>query len=394
MELRRDIWRHLTQAALTEEDLTLEASHLLQMSPTDVRTLAQLHLVLSEEVAELLAQMPRLIRRLSTTTVNEREVSAERLRGSIRWAETFPMRAATGLPHLFVTSPTRRAFETPENELLAFALSTIARFGRLTGWEGSTSKGIGETIRDRITDAVRWSRARALSDLEIHPPTPKTVARVRTGRRRQLYAAALAVIELYQTMIARLDRAAIREAVEEHALATREDPVLLELLCAFEIMKALENQGWKGRQPGLIGGGLIYSAQRGSQDLRLYYQHTPPPLGRDSIYRQVQTDHDFSGVGGLRPDLVMTVSEDGAHPRWILIEVKGVERSVSDSARAAALDLLAYRRAFDPVLQAQPGPYGIAVAWGAELAPNASPAEIALCSPDMLPQALAALTPA
>lgn len=363
------------------------------MSATDVKTLAQLHLVLSEEVASLLNQMPSLIRRLSTTTVQEREASADRIRGSIRWAETFSMRAASGLPHLFVTSPTRRAFETPENELLVFALHAVAHFGRLTGWEDSTSKGIGELIRNRITEATRWSRSRALSDLDVHPPTAKAMARVRAGRRRRTYAAALKVIDLYQAMIARLDRSAIRSAVEDHALATREDPVLLELLCTFEAIRALTGQGWEGRQSGLISGGPILSARRGSQSLRLYYQHTPRQLRHDSIYRQVQADHDFSAIGALRPDLVIAVSEVGEPPRWILIEVKGVERSVQSSARAAALDLLGYRRAFDAVLSSQSGPYGIGVAWGAELEPSPAPEEVALCSPDTLPQALATVLP-
>ncbi len=73
--------------------------------------------------------MPLLIRRLTTTTNTEVEISAERIRGAIRWSETFAQRAATGLPHVFVTAPTRRAFDTPENQTLAFALHAIAEFG-------------------------------------------------------------------------------------------------------------------------------------------------------------------------------------------------------------------------------------------------------------------------
>jgi hypothetical protein len=389
--LRDDIWRYLTQAARSEDEIALEASRLLQMSAADVRTLAQLHFVLSDEAASLLEQMPYLVRRLSTTTVNEREASAERVRGAIRWSETFSMRAASGLPHLFVTSPTRRAFDTPENQLLAFSLAAIARFGRLTGWQDSMSKGVGETVRARVNDATRWSRTRAISDLRTSPPPPKTVARVRAGRRRQLYAAAISLYGRYHAMIARLDRQAVRSAVENHALVTREDPVLLELLCAFTAVEALQKQGWTGRQPGLLSGGEIFSAGRNNQRLRLYYQHTPLGLSTGSLYRQVQNDHSFAAVGGLIPDLVLRVDGGPKGPRWLLIEVKGVKRSVSESARAAASDLLAYRRAFDAVLGLQPGPYGIGVAWGAGLEPSSAQDEMVLCSPDTLPEALAAV---
>src|SRR5690349_596101 len=135
------------------------------MRSSEVRELSQLQFVLSDEVARLLAQMPFLIRRLTTTTVHETEASAERVRGPIRWSETFATRAAAGLPHLYVTAPARRAFQTPENELLVFALEAIARFGRATGWAKSTSAGVGSEVRDRTNNAVRWRQARALLDV-------------------------------------------------------------------------------------------------------------------------------------------------------------------------------------------------------------------------------------
>ncbi len=85
--------------------------------------------------------------------------------------------------------------------------------------------------------------------------------------------------------------------------------------------------------------------------------------------------------------------ELGATTRWLLIEVKGAARSAAsaDNARAAMLDLLAYRRAFAPVLDEQTGPYGLGYAWGRELAPAAE-AELTLCTPDTLSRALELLS--
>lgn len=74
------------------------------------------------------------------------------------------------------------------------------------------------------------------------------------------------------------------------------------------------------------------------------------------------------------------------------MEVKGVERPVEQSARAALLDLLAYRRAFDHVLGQQASVYGLGVAWGAAMQPSVAE-EVALCTPDTIPQALAILLP-
>lgn len=385
--LKEDVWRHLTQAARTDEELALEASRLLQMPTNDVLTLAQLHFVLSDDVGALLAQMPALARRLSTTTVPEREQSAERVRGYIEWSETFAARAAAGLPNLYVTMPTRRAFHTPENQLLVFALDAVARFGRMTGWERSTSSGAGESVRDRVNQATRWRRVRALADIPVQAPADTAVARVRASRRHRTYSSVLAVIDAYRELIARLSRDAIRSAVENHALVTRDDAVLLELLSVFHAMAALTELGWEGQEAQLVGGGKVFSGRRGEHTLNLYYQRAPSALAQGSRYGAIQRAHDFAGVGGLRPDLVAEVRAPSGEVRWLLIEVKGVEGPAAGSARAAILDLLAYRRAFEAVLADQPGIYGIGIAWGEAVRPGPQ-AEVLVCSPDTLKDAL------
>jgi hypothetical protein len=383
--VRQDIWRYLTQAARTDDEVLLYAGALLQMRTRDVRTLAQLHFVLSDAVQRLLAQMPFLIRRLATTTVTETEITADRVRGAIRWSETFAARATSGLPHVFVTAPARRAYDTPENQLLAFALTAIAQFGRRTGWHRSTSPTVGDEVRKRVAGATRWLHTRSLSEIDTRPTGPRVVMRVRAGRSRRSYASVLEVVDLHRNYIARLDRQAVREAIEHHALVTRRDPVLLELLCAFIVLQTLEQLGWPP-QVGLLRAPLLLSSRKDSKRVDLYYQHAPMDLTAASIYRSVQRGHGFAAVGGLIPDMVLRIAQ-GSDVRWLLIEVKGVERSVAESARAAASDLLAYRRAFDPVLSAQPGPYGIGVAWGSDLAPDES-SEVILCTPDTLPRAL------
>src|SRR5262249_884576 len=93
----------------------------------------------------------------------------------------------------------------------------------------------------------------------------------------------------------------------------------------------------------------------------------------------------FASVGGLIPDLVIRVRDQDS-TQWVLIEAKGIERSVDNSAREALSDLLAYRRAFDEVLSPTSQPYAIAVGWGPQLEPTHD--EIVLCPPDTLPSAL------
>ena len=104
-------------------------------------------------------------------------------------------------------------------------------------------------------------------------------------------------------------------------------------------------------------------------------------LSLGSTYRAIQHAHAIS-PGGLRPDLV--IRRYGDRPEsWLLIEVKGGERTVEHSARAATFDLLAYRTAFAPILDRQQAPFGLGIAYGADL--HASPtADVMLCTPDTL----------
>jgi hypothetical protein len=189
----------------------------------------------------------------------------------------------------------------------------------------------------------------------------------------------------YQALLARLDRAAIQAAVENHGLVTRDDPTLFELVTTFGVIDAIKTAGWTPRPMRLWQGALKLDAFRDDETLVLYYQHTPPGLSRGSHYATVQHAHGLARAP-LRPDLVLHRPER-ANQQWLLIEAKGGERRVERSARAAVLDLLAYRRAYDPVLS-QAHQYGLGVAFGADLAPNAD-SEIAITTPDHLTSALA-----
>jgi hypothetical protein len=362
------------------------------MPAAEVRYLAQLDFILSEPVRDLLEQMPSLIRRLTPTTASETETSTQRIRGSIRWSETYAQRAATGTPHLFVTTPTRRAFNTPENQVLAFALFAIAEFGRRTGWHRGATTGPAGNVRNRVAEATRWLQARQFVGLPILPPTPTTVSRVRTGRARLRYRKALEVVELYQRYIGRLDRAAIKDAVERRALLASRDSVLLELHCAFDTIKTLRGLGWEAPPTGILWPPVIFRGQRDGAKLEVFYQAAPSALSAGSRYREVQAIHDFASSGGLIPDLVIKTTAND-ETRWLLVEVKGGERrSVADSARAAVRDLFGYRRAFSAVLDRQTEPYGLGYAWGEGLKPSFD-GDVTLCTPDTLADALSALMP-
>jgi hypothetical protein len=384
--VRDRIWLYLTPAAGVEQ-LGLDAAALLQLPQVDVANLARVYLLTHPTVEALVEDLPRLARRLTTTTAAVEERGMQRIRGAIDWPTTLVTQAATQQPTLYVTRPTERAYQTPENELLVFVLDELSQLAAQTGWEAATTT-IGEQIR-RVASAARWWRSnRMLATIKRVPPSPRSIARVRTSRSRLRYGHALAVYDLHQHLIARLDRRMLRNVIEETGLLTRSDATLFELSCTFSVLDALVDAGWQTAPLRLFSGGLHLSATRGDdKTLELWYQRTPRELRRGSRYARSLRAHAVPNINDFRPDLVIRNRTRNGE-RWIVIEAKmGERRTVQDSARAATADLLGYRRAFDDVLDAQPEPYGIGIVWGADLAP-ASTGELILCTPDHIPDAL------
>ena len=387
-EIRSDVWRYLTPAASIEREL-LEAAALLRLRPRELRAVGRLQFLISDELGALLKQLPTLARRLATTTANEEEWSVERVRGSIQWGRTIGMRQATGLPHLYVTAPARRAYQTPENELLVLVLDAVLGLARQAGWHRSTSEGAVQLVSARVAEAERWLQMRALLEVERRPITPNKLARVRSGRHKTKYREVIAAYERFRLLADKLDRAAIRAAVETYGLVSRDDATLFELVCTFRVLAALSAQGWNLSRLGLFQGSLRIEGQRGSAKVEVSYQRTPRLLSTPSDYRSTQQAHGIK-PGGLRPDLVIRTS-GGGQTRWLIVEAKGgAKRRVVDSARAAAYDLFAYRTAFAEKLGAQSGVYGLGIAWGAGLEPSYSTG-VSLCTPDTLASALSVL---
>ena len=388
-EVRDRIWSYLSPASQFEMPGLLVAAALLKWPEDDALRLAELQFLLSAEVGELLQEMPRLVRRLATASARDEELTAERLHGPIDWNATLALRASAGSRHLFVTAPARRVYQTPENELLVHVLDSIVRIAQRTGWDQILAKeGPAATVRERLSEAARWQQSRMLATINRVRPTPRSLARIQPGRNHLRYAPLLGAYAKLTSLVEQLDRQAIRAAVEHAGLVTADEATLLELLTTFRVIDELRKSGWQMQPFALFEGHVHTSGQRDDRQIDLWYESTPPDLRTGSRYRHVLASHGFSHQHGLRPDLVLRWERPNGSCRWLLIECKlSQSMGVGHAARQALADLLAYRRAFDHALSPGGQPYGLGVAWGEELTP-ATGAEIALCTPDMLGEAI------
>jgi hypothetical protein len=389
-EVRDRIWAYVSPASQFELPGLLVAAALLKWPETDALRLGELQFLLSNEAGALLHAMPRLVRRLATASAREEQWSGERLLGPVQWGRTLSVRAATGSQHIFVTAPAERVHQTAENELLVHVLDAIVRVARSSGWDQSlTHERPARIVRERLFEAERWQQSRMLSAVERTPPTSRSLARIRSGRNRNRYAEVLAAHDRLVSLVEHLDRQAVRSAIEHAGLVTADEATLFELLTTFSLIDALRAHGWRLRPFYLFQGRVHTSGSRDDgRRIDLWYQSTPADLATGSYYRQVLASHDFPRRHDLRPDMALRWTDQHSQSRWLLVECKlSQSRGVGHAARQALADLLSYRRAFDTALASAATPYGLGVAWGQGLNPD-SEAEIALCTPDTLDEAL------
>jgi hypothetical protein len=171
----------------------------------------------------------------------------------------------------------------------------------------------------------------------------------------------------------------VREAVEELRYeAIREvvgllvpdtDDRLFELMVGFQLIESAAHLGWQPRLALIPGSVTPFAQLEGSASLELYWQR--PLWGihaarNQSQYRQVR---EMAGLRRslLRPDFLLR-SSDG---RFVLpIEVKHTTSEGLAPDHAGIVDALAYLQDAGDVLQSQPKPHALVIAWGTKATPN------------------------
>lgn len=383
--VRQDLWRYISPAATVEQDI-LFAAGLLRLAPADVRLLGARQFLVSGEASAFVEALPRLIRSLATTSSADEEWSPDRVRGPIVWGRTLGLRAAAGVRHGYVTRPSRRAYQTPENELLVFLMDEVVRLSTAVGWRWPIGEGVGAEVSQRAAVVERWLGARSISQVERVPVTPRAVSRVRARRSRKRYQPVLAAHEIHERFVRMAERSEVRAAIEHSGLVALEDSLLFELHCFFDLLAALEAIGWRLGFLGLLAGSVSIKGVRGDEALDLFFQTTPRDLSKGSNYAKSQRLHGVP-VGALRPDFVLRYHPQPGVTHWVLLEAKGGARPIEVLCRRAILDLLAYSAAYEPALDSSAKTHLVGLVWGEGMEPEAA-SPIMLASPDQIQTAV------
>jgi hypothetical protein len=169
---------------------------LLGLDDVAARHLLARLLLDSAEARALVEATPPLIRVLRNQqgTVLRTEAS---IRGPVLWNATISHRAASGFQDdLYVCAMAVRDYDLAENRALAAALLVLRRAGRLL--DGITADPPDDhqaTLRARARRAANLGSHPRLRGVATRRPSPRELAKVRSGTARTAYEPAVAFLE-------------------------------------------------------------------------------------------------------------------------------------------------------------------------------------------------------
>lgn len=348
-------------------------ANLLHYPKSDLRRLGEFHFAASKFVREFVEELPAGLRRPATTTDRPRVVS-QVVTGPVDWGATIRLRAVSGGADVsYITRPSLRIYDSPENRALRWAIEELDRLLRkvigdrreLEEAEATVSNDdVPELVGDDYGRSRRTERDRGplertlqshrsllagarkvgwLSSVPAMRQSPDAYSRMRLkASRLKLYRQYLnPVIEGFDRYVVHPTTEALAELVAERYFDPSRDWQLFEISVAFRLVDAFEQAGGTWVQAGLIVGGRPrrpYAAFDfpDGQQVKLWYQRWPRT--DDSAQRAVLAHHSIEG--GSRPDIVIERFVGEERRDLVLLEIKASQNQTT--LAAGVLQVLGY----------------------------------------------------
>lgn len=376
----RDDVRHylpyfLSKASVVNDDSPVDnLANLLHYPKDDLRRLGEFHFAASKLVQEFVADLPMGLRRPATTTDRPRVIS-QVVTGPVDWGATIRLRAVSGGADVsYVTRPSLRIYDSPENRALRWAVEELDRLLRkvagdhrepdeaetaqgeenpveTTGHESGASRKarpdrapLERRIQDQRSLLAGARKVSWLSSVPVLRERPDAYSRMRLkASRLKLYRQYLsAVIEGFDRYVFDPTTEALAELVAERYFDPGRDWQLFEVSVAFRLVDAFEQAGGNWARAGLLVGGQSgrpYAVFNFSDDqqIRLWYQRWPQT--DDSAQLAVLAHHGIV-TGGSRPDVVIERFISGKRVDLLLLELKASQNHAT--LASGVLQVLGY----------------------------------------------------
>jgi hypothetical protein len=291
---------------------------LLGFTADTLRRVRAVHALLSDRVTRLLAALPAALR--SPRPASERPVElAGVVRGPVDWPATARLQAA-GLPAMFVVSPRRRVFDTPEHRALAWVLRRLEALCAIAlqqAPDGEPRSGSWTAAALHARRLVAHSR-RVAWLAALRPERPDHRARTRIRHSRNRFAAgplsdAIDALIDYESA----EGEVLAALIAERYFTPETDWRLFEVVVLIRIDRALAARAGGVRRYLMSDTGVVgrYTLPDGDRiDLRYQGWGGGPSRRADTLVR-----HGLP-VSSSRPDIL--VERSGAHPDLVVLELK------------------------------------------------------------------------
>lgn len=367
----RFLWRfiqHNARESAADEVMT----NLTRLSKHDIRVLANIRFLLSDEVKKLLDETaPKIVSRLSKASIIEKVTDRSKIKGRIDWPRTYGVRAAAGGDaSLYVYAQRAQIFDLPENRLFLFIIQQIhnsARnlssddFNSLTWYSESAE---GDKWINRITliaaQTARFLRNPYIARIgKLHELSEKIIEQ--TKHARAPYYRNLAEAAEFFSFCQNSPVAFLKENLKDNILEPLNKDTLYEIAVLFKVITTATDLGWKETRTGLIGSSAntVCTLEADECTLRVFYQKLPKVFREHSRYGELMTAYGLSEKL-RRPDIILSFEEAGKQ-KYYIVEVK---RSMRRSYLVdGAYKLLGYLKDFEDIRTNGAELNGMLVGW-------------------------------
>lgn len=321
-EVRYFLPAFLSSAAVERVDPVGDVTELLNLRPHDLRQVAAVHLGLSGPVTDLAAALPGGLRRPITSTTRPR-VTTQAVRGSIDWNATMKIRATGAATGLYVVTPARRIFDTPENRALAWVLRRLeAELSLVSPNEQTLKEGWGSRIQENLR-AVRQARRQPwLRDIRAERPSPATLKRLAAARTAFYKIYVPEVVRALWRWVDNPSPESLTDLLSARYFEPSRDWQLFEIVIALRLARAFAEISTAKRRPRLLTGTgrspfAVYKLENGAE-VRLWYQAWPESAGT-SLHTAARQRHQIQS-GSTRPDII--IERTKVDPEMIVLELK------------------------------------------------------------------------
>lgn len=359
--------RFLFREALPNLEVPLK--NLTGLTDEELNHLKTVHFLLSDEVENLIDELPKLLRNLSHSTHKELVESRGIIRGRIDWNMTFKERYSQGFndPSLFVCQPSTKMYDLPENQLLNFILWKIRILTENINLGVNEELLHAETWKDWQDKIVsRYLNVKKISKnvyfQQISMPLsikPKTVQKA-YRHRNQSYDKVAECYELYEKLFISNDQEVLRKLIETQTFEPLNNDKLFEIYVLIKLLDLLDKSEGELRL-GLLKPELNHTAEYVSDEVNIciFYQKMPNKFQKCSRNKDIFQFYDLN-VSMRRPDIVLKF-ESGEDKNYLLIEVKRTHKR--DYIVDSVYKVLGYIHDFEECLENTANPKGVLVVW-------------------------------